>query len=90
MKATIYINRHVVAANKKATKESGETHDEPAITINTYMGSIRCKRVIMEGTTRLIQNAEDARCSGATIWVETEFENLTIDGHKANRAMFNS
>jgi len=32
MKAQVYINRHIVAANKKATKETGSTVDNPAIT----------------------------------------------------------
>jgi putative transposase len=30
----------------------------------------------------------NARCSGATIWVESVFEALIIDGVKANRQMF--
>ena len=36
----------------------------------------------------MIQNAENARCSGATIWIEVnDFESLIIDGAAANRSM---
>ena len=88
MKAQIYINRHVMAANKKATKETGETVDKPAIAVNTYKGSIYCKDVQLTGGARLIQDAEQARCSGATLWIEVDdFESLIINGVKANRSM---
>ena len=86
MKAQIYINRHIVAANKKSTKETGQLVEQPAIAVNTYLGSIYCKEIELTG--KLIQDATNARCSGATIWIETEFESLIIDGVKANRSMF--
>ena len=86
MKAQIYINRHVVATNKKKTKETGKLVDHPAISIRTYLGSLYCKEV--EFTGKLIQDAANARCSGATIWIEAEFESLIIDGVQADRSMF--
>jgi hypothetical protein len=90
MKAQIYINRHIVQTNKKASAESGQVVDEPAIAVNTYLGSIYAKEVELTGKTKLIQDAANARCSGATIWIEVpEFESLVIDGVKANREMFN-
>ena len=83
MKAQIYINRHVVAANKKATKETGEIVDDKAIAVNTYKGSIYCKEVEFTAGGKLIQNAEKARCSGATIWIEVDdVSSLIIDGVK--------
>ena len=88
MKARIYVNRHVMAANKKATKETGETVDEKAIAVKTYKGSIYCKEVEFTAGGKLIQDAENAQCSGATIWIETEFESLVIDGVEANRSMY--
>lgn len=88
MKAQIFINRHVVAANKKASKLKGKLVDEKAIGINTYLGSVYAKRVEFTGGCTLIQDASKARCSGATIWLETEFESLVIDGVAANRGMF--
>jgi hypothetical protein len=36
----------------------------------------------------LVQDAAQARCSGATIWIEAELESLVLDGVAANRAMF--
>ena len=88
MKAQIYINRHIVASNKKATKETGILEEEAAISINTYLGVIYAKEIEFTAGCKLIQNAAKARvCSGATIWMEAEFESLIIDGVKANRSM---
>lgn len=88
MKAQVYINRHIVAANKKATKETGVEVDNPAITINTYQGVMYAKEIEFTCGCRLIQDATNARCSGATIWAEAEFESLVLDGVKADRAVF--
>jgi hypothetical protein len=88
MKAQIYINRHIVAQNKKYTKETGVLIDTPAISINTYKGSIYAKKVELPSNAILIQDASSARCSGATIWIEAPFENLIIDGQPADRNMF--
>ena len=83
MKAQIYVNRHVVSANKKASKETGEIVDDKAIAVNTYKGSIYCKEVEFTAGGKLIQNAEKARCSGATIWIEVDdVSSLIIDGVK--------
>lgn len=87
IKAQIYINRHVVAANKKAGTPDNLV-DDAAISINTSLGVIYAKRIEFTAGATLIQNAANARCSGATIWVETTFESLIIDGMPADRAMF--
>ena len=70
MKGKIYINRHIVAANKKASKETGQIVDEAAISVNTYKGSTYCKKVQLAPGVNLIQDAFNACCSGATIWIE--------------------
>lgn len=89
MKAQIYINRHLVQANKKASAESGQVVDKPTIAVNTYLGSLYAKEVELPAGCKLIQDAARARCSGATIWIEVpEFESLVIDGIPANRGMF--
>ncbi len=44
MKAQVYINRHVVAANKKATKDHSVPIDEAAISVNTYLLEFRLKK----------------------------------------------
>ena len=88
MKAQIYVNRHVMAANKKATKETGELVDKKAIAVKTYKGSIYCKEVEFTAGAKLIQNAAEARCSGATVWIDVDnFESLIIDGTEANQSM---
>ena len=77
-----------MAANKKATKETEEIVDNKAIAVNTYKGSIYCKEVEFTAGGKLIQDAENARCSGATIWIEVDdFETLVIDGVEASRLM---
>ena len=78
MKAKIYINRHVIRANKKATKESGRVVDNPAIAVRTYKGSTYCKRVELAPGISLVQDAENADCSGATIWIEANNANKLI------------
>jgi hypothetical protein len=89
MKAQIYVNRHVMAANKKATKETGEIVDNEAIAVNTYLGSIYCKKVEFTQGCKLIQDAKNALCSGAGIWIEIDdFETLIIDDVEARRSMF--
>jgi hypothetical protein len=76
MKAQIYINRHIIQANKKATKETGIIHDDPAIAIRTYKGVFYTKEIEFTQPVRLVQDATLAICSGATIWLETEFEGI--------------
>ncbi|MGL5509077.1 MAG: hypothetical protein ACRDB1_05630, partial [Microcoleaceae cyanobacterium] len=71
MKALIYINRHIVANNKKLGK------NDPAICINTYKGKTYCQRVQIAEAT-LVQDPSHAICSGATIWLECQFENVNI------------
>lgn len=88
MKAQIYINRHTIAANKKASKNGGVLVDNAAISINTYLGSIYAKEVEFTAGCKLIQDVTSARCSGATIWMEAPFESLIIDGKKAERSLF--
>ena len=71
MKALIYINRHIVANNKKLGK------NDPAICINTYKGKTYCQRVQIADAT-LVQDPSHAICSGATIWLECQLENVNI------------
>ena len=89
MKAQIYINRDVMAANKKATKETGKIVDKQAIAVRTYKGSIYCKEVKFTAGGKLIQDAENPICSGATIYIQVDdFESLVIDGVEASRSMY--
>jgi len=90
MKAQIYINRHIILANKKASL-AGNFTDAPAIAVRTYLGVLYCKSVefLPSSNPVLIQNAENPICSGATVWMEVErFESLLIDRIQANRSMF--
>jgi len=87
MKATIVVNRHIVASNKKATKTTGKIVDEPALSVRTSKGVVYAKKIGIDGTATLIQDAANARCSGATIWLDTTFQDLTLDGQKACLSM---
>lgn len=84
MRAKIYINRHIVQANKKSRS------DDPAISVNTYKGSLYAKKVVLPEGATLIQDTENAICSGATIWIECEFKGLIIDGLPASKAMYSN
>ena len=78
MKARVFINRQIVAANKRKSKETGVVHDEAAIAIQTYQGSIYAKEVEFINSVRLVQDAKNAICSGATIWLEADFQDIKI------------
>lgn len=88
MKAQVYINRHVMTANKKASKDRACLVDEAAISVNTYLGVVYGKEIEFTQGCKLVQDAAQTRCSGATVWMETEFESLVIDGVPADRSMF--
>lgn len=70
MKAKIYINRHKVNKIKKGAPE------EPVIAIKTYKGVEYAKRASITG--EIIQDFQNPICSGATIWIETDRNNITI------------
>lgn len=86
IKATITVNRKILAQNRKKTIEQGILVDNPAISIRTYLGVIYAKEV--KGNATLIQDASSARCNGATVWMEAYLENLVIDGVPGSREMF--
>ena len=88
MLAKIYINRHIMTANKKTTKNTGVLCDVPAISINTYLGVVYCKKIRFTDGCDMVQDAKDPHCSGATIWCSAKFESLIIDGVMADRSMF--
>lgn len=63
-----------MASNKK------KKEDLPAISINTSRGVTYCKTIDFTEGCKLIQDADNAICSGATIWMEAKLETLIIDG----------
>ena len=78
MLARVYINRHTIQANKKASKNSKVLIDNPAIAIKTYKSVEYAKEVEFKGNVRLIQDAENPICSGATIWLEADYDSIVI------------
>ena len=87
VKAQVYIDRHIMTANKKQTKETGEICDRPAITIRTCDGVIKVKQVkLLEAD--LMQDALNPICSGATIWLRTTLDNIMIDDRPLTREYF--
>ena len=73
MKATIIVNRRVLARNQK----TGER--EPAISIRTYKGVEYAKEIQLTGDSwRLIQDDDKPICSGARVWIVGKRENLKI------------
>lgn len=82
MKCQIHVNRKIVAANKKAG------HDDPALSIKCSLGTIRAKRIKFLGGANLFQDASRPRSCGATIWLESDLENIVADGIHLDRAAF--
>lgn len=72
MKAKILINRHILTANKKSTKQSGVLVDNPAIAIKTYKSSVYCKRVELAPGVKLIQDASNPLPCGATVYITVD------------------
>ena len=72
MKTTIYINRHKVKSNKKYG------NDEPCIAIRNYKGVQYAKQVHLTGLWTLKQDFDNPYCSGATIWLEGNYEDCEI------------
>lgn len=64
----IHVDRHVLAKNKKL----GE--NERAITVQTSKGPVKGHRVLIYGTSDVIQNEEQPLSCGARVWVETKAE----------------
>jgi hypothetical protein len=81
-KVQIHVNRHIVRKNIK------ENRDDPAISIRSSKGTIRAKIIEILGSATLIQDAAHPRSCGATIWLETELECLTIDGMPGSLELF--
>lgn len=73
MKSYIYINRHKVQKNKKENK------DKPVIAVRSYKGIEYTKRVTFSDGSQLKQDFKNPLCSGATIWLESERENIILD-----------
>lgn len=73
MKSYIYINRHKVKVNKEENK------DEPVIAVRTYKGIEYAKRVTFLDGSELKQDFNNPLCSGATIWIESSRENITLE-----------
>ena len=71
-RATIIVNRKIVAANKKAGFEK-----DPAISIRTYK-STRYARVVRLREAVLIQDMDKARCNGATVWLEADEKDVEV------------
>lgn len=72
MKAKIYVNRHVVKQNKA----KGE--NQSAIAIRTYRGVQYTKEIKFSDGTKLVQDFDNPICSGAAIWLETDYSNISF------------
>ena len=61
----LHVNKHIIAANAK-----NGTND-PAITIQTSVGSVACRRVTWNGASEMVHDAEHPLSCGAKVWIET-------------------
>lgn len=72
MQAKVVINRHQVKANKSAKD------NQPCISIRTYKGVTYARKVKFTGEAILVQDFGNPLCSGANVWIETDFHNIEI------------
>ncbi len=73
MKAGIIVNRQIVQKNRK------EGTDIPPISVKTYRGAERVHEVRFTGPAVLRSaTAAPSGTSGATVWVDTEYETLEL------------
>lgn len=80
MKAEIYINRHHIAHNKKLKQENpelsfNELPIKPVIAVRTYKG-VEYAHAIYIDKGVLVYDPDNARCSGATAWIEAQRKDL--------------
>ena len=66
MKTKIYINRHVIASNKKHGR------NDPPITVADYKSRCRTHEVEIMGNSRVVYQPDKPLSCGATVWIETE------------------
>lgn len=64
--ATIYVNRHIIAANQK----SGDRN--PPLTIMRNGRRISTDEVEMIGTSRVVYDPDRPLKSGARVWIECD------------------
>ena len=73
MKARIIVNRQIVQKNRK------DGTDVPPISVKTYRGAERVHEVRFSGSAVLRSaTAAPSGTSGATVWIETEYETLEL------------
>jgi len=72
MKCRIYINRHIIRANRK------NNASQSPIAIRTYKGVTYAKEIILRKDAVLKYDPEHALCSGATAWIECQWEDVEI------------
>ena len=88
MRAKIYINRHLVAQNKKAKKENLTWVELPEISVNTYLGVKYCKKIDFTEPASLLQDYDNPACSGAHIYLEVaNAESLIVDDRRFSKNM---
>ena len=73
MKARIIVNRQIVQRNRK------DGTDFPCISVKTYRGTQRVHEVKFTGPAVLVStNVPQPNASGATVWIEAEYETLEL------------
>lgn len=68
MKKRIFVNRQIVAQNRKYGT------NKPPITVRSYNKTIHCHYVVIEGPSILMHRPKKPLHCGARVWLETEAE----------------
>ena len=66
MKTQIYVNRHVIARNKRDGTQL------PPLVIRTHRSTRRASSVRIHGASKLVYSPDKPLKNGPTVWIETD------------------
>lgn len=64
----LHVDRHIIASNRK------HGTDKPPLTIQTSKGSIKARRVNINGPSQFVYQSQKPLSCGARAWIETRSE----------------
>ena len=72
MKAFLHVNQNTIRSNVK------NGTDTPSITVKTYRSNEYVREVIFNGPSKLVSSLSKPLSCGARIWIEAQYESLTL------------
>ena len=72
MKAKVHVNQHKIRSNAKTAER------EPLITVKTYKSKEYASTGEINGPSKIVYSPDKPLSCGAKVWVEAEYEDLTL------------